>query len=131
MFRCITCNVFQCGNSADFSIDVRWSDFGWSIPQWIDYVWNSSIRMSISTPSCSYCIWIRYCQNYRSIQPNFQLFVWFDTIEINRLPCTNNKMSDDVDFNDRFRYQLTMFEVCILIMLSRLLDIHIAYEIAV
>ena len=40
-------------------------------------------------------------------------------------------MYDDVVFDDRFRYQLTMFEVCILIGLSRLLETHIAYEIAI
>ena len=34
-------------------------------------------------------------------------------------------------YEDRFRYQLTMFEVCILRGLSRLLDTHIAYEIAI
>ena len=40
-------------------------------------------------------------------------------------------MYDDVVFDDRFRYQLTRFEVCILIVLSRLLDKHILYEIAI
>ena len=40
-------------------------------------------------------------------------------------------MHDDVVFDVRFRYQLNMFEVCILIGLSRLLDTHIAYEIAI
>ena len=40
-------------------------------------------------------------------------------------------MYDDVVFDDQFRYHLTMFEVCILIELSRLLDTHIAYEIAI
>ena len=39
-------------------------------------------------------------------------------------------MYDDVVFDDRFRYQLTMLEMCILIGLSRFLDTHIAYEIA-
>ena len=38
---------------------------------------------------------------------NFLLFGWFDTVEFNRLPCSNNKMYDDVVFDDRFRYQLT------------------------
>ena len=38
---------------------------------------------------------------------------------------------DDAVFDDRFRYQLTMFEVCILIGLTRLLDTHVAYEIAI
>ena len=37
----------------------------------------------------------------------------------------------DVVFDDRFRYELTMSEVFVLTGLSRLLDIHIAYEIAI
>ena len=85
----------------------------------------------ISTPSCSYCIWNRSRQNHRSILPNFLLVVWFDTGEFNRLPCSNNMVYDDVVFDHRFRYQLTMFEVCLLIELSRLLDTHIEYEIAI
>ena len=40
-------------------------------------------------------------------------------------------MYDDAVFANRFHYQLTMFEVCIFTGLSRLLDTHIAYEIAV
>ena len=40
-------------------------------------------------------------------------------------------MYDGVVFDDRLRYQLTMLEVYILIGLSRLLDTHIAYEIAI
>ena len=40
-------------------------------------------------------------------------------------------MYDDAVFDNRFRYQLTMFDVCILIGLSRLLDTHIAYEMAI
>ena len=40
-------------------------------------------------------------------------------------------MYDDVVLDDRFRYQLIMFEVCILIGLSRLIDTHIAFEIAI
>ena len=47
----------------------------------------------------------------------------------NRLPCPKDKMYNDEVFADRFRYQLTMFEVCILIGLSRLFHAHIAYEI--
>ena len=30
--------------------DVRWCGFRWSIPLSIDYVWNSSIDMAVSTP---------------------------------------------------------------------------------
>ena len=40
-------------------------------------------------------------------------------------------MYDDAVFADRFRYQLTMFEVFILIWLSRLLDTYVAYDIAI
>ena len=53
----------------------------------------------------------------------------FDTVEFNLLPCSNNKMYDDVLFADRFRYQLTMFGIRLLIGLSRLHHAHIAYEI--
>ena len=108
-----------------------WCAFRWSIPLSIPYVWNSGIDMAILTPSCSYCIYNRWCQNHRSILPNFLLLAWFDTIAFNRRLCSNNKMYDDMVFNDRFWYQLTMFEVCIFTGLSRLLDTHIAYEIAI
>ena len=40
-------------------------------------------------------------------------------------------MYDDIVFADRFRYQLTMFEGCVLIGLSRLLDTHIACEVVI
>ena len=130
MFLCITCNVYHMRKFCRFSIvwhdfwhcliqlpavskqrDVRWCGFRWSIPLSIEYVWNSGIDTSISTPSCSYCIWNRYCQNHRSILPNFFLIAWFDTVEFSRLLSPNNKMYDDVVFGDRFRCQLTMLEV--------------------
>ena len=40
-------------------------------------------------------------------------------------------MHDDEVFADRFRYQLTMFEIGVLLWLSRLHGAHIVYEIAV
>ena len=149
MVRCITGNVYHMRQFCRFSIvwhdlilsnsiacvskqrDVRWYGFRWSIPLSIDYVWNSSIDRSMFTPSCLYYIWNRYCQNHHSFLPNFLLFAWFDTVEFNRLPCPNNKMYDDVVLDDLFRYELTMFEVCILIWLSRLLYTQLAYEIAI
>ena len=85
--------------------------------------------MDISTPSCSYCIWIRYCQNHCRIFPNFQLFAWFDTLDLNRLPCSNSKIYDDTVFAGRFRYQLTMLGIHLLIWLSRFSYAHIAYVI--
>ena len=83
--------------------------------------------MAISILSCSYCICNRYWQNHRSILSNFLLFAWFYTLEFNRLPCSNNKIYDDADFADRFRYQLAMFGIQVLISLSWLLHAHIAY----
>ena len=69
----------------------------------------------------------RYWQNHRSIIPNFLLFAWFDTLEFNRLPFSSNKIYDDMDFADPFRYQLAMFGIRGLIWLSWLLNTHIAY----
>ena len=83
--------------------------------------------MAISILSCAYCICNRYWQNHRSILPNLLLFAWFVTLELNRLPCSNNMMYDDADFADRFRYQLAMFRIRVLIWLSWLLNAHIAY----
>ena len=40
-------------------------------------------------------------------------------------------MYDDIVFAGRFQYQLTMFDLCVLIRLSRLLDTHIAYDIVI
>ena len=101
----------------------------YSIPIAIGYLWNACIDMDISIPSCSYCIWNRYCQNHRSIFTNFLLFAWFDTLELNRLPCSCNKIYDDADFADRFRYQLTMLWIRVLIWRSRFYHAHIAYVI--
>ena len=59
----------------------------------------------------------------------FNCLAWFVKVEFNRMPWPNNKMYDDPIFADRFRYQLTMFGIAMLIGLSRLLLTHIAYEI--
>ena len=83
--------------------------------------------MAISIFSCSFCICNRYWQNHRSIIPNFLLFAWFDTLEFSRLPWSNNKIYDDAVLADRFRYQLAMFRIRVLIWLSWLLHAHIAY----
>ena len=52
---------------------------------------------------------------------------WFDTVELKRLPCPKNEMYDDAVFATRFHYQLTMFGIRVLIWLSWLLHVHIAY----
>ena len=52
---------------------------------------------------------------------------WFDTLKFNRLPWSNNKIYYDADFADRFRYQLAMFGIPVLIWLSSLLHARIAY----
>ena len=83
--------------------------------------------MDISIHSCSYCICNRYWQNLVSILPNFLLFAWFDTLEFNHLPYSKNKIYDDADFADQFRYQLAMFGIRVLVWLSWPLHAHIAY----
>ena len=54
---------------------------------------------------------------------------WFDTVEFNGLPCPKNEMYDGAVFAIRFRYQLAIFGMPVLIWLSRLLHAHVAYEI--
>ena len=71
--------------------DLRLWGFRWSIPLSIDYVWNLSIDRAIATPSSSYCVWNRYCQDHRSILPNFLMIAWFDTLELYRLPCSTTR----------------------------------------
>ena len=83
--------------------------------------------MAISILSCSYCICNRYRQNHRIILPNFLLFAWFDTLEFNRLPCSNNKIYHDADIADRFCYQLAMVEIRVMIWLACHLHAHIAH----
>ena len=56
---------------------------------------------------------------------------WRESVEINRLQSPNDKMYDDDVFAGRFRYQLVMFEMRILIILSRILHGHIACEIVI
>ena len=59
------------------------------------------------------------------------IYIYIYIYEYIYMPCSNNKMCNDVVYADRFRYQLAMFEVRILIGPSRLLDTHIAYKIAI
>ena len=109
---------------------VRWCSFRRSIPFCIDHVWESVIDRVISNPSLSYCMRNRKNQNHRRILPNFLLFVWFDTVEFNRLPCSSDMMYDDVVLVGRFCYQSTMFfGIRVLIELFRLVHAHIPYEI--
>ena len=63
--------------------DMQWCCFRWSIPLSIDYVWNSSIDCAISTPSCSYCIWSRWCQNHSKHSAEFPIvcIIWYGWIQ--------------------------------------------------
>ena len=59
----------------------------------------------------------------------FYCLAYSETVELNRLPFPNNEMYGDAVFAIRFRYQLAIFGMRVLIWLSRLLNAHIAYEI--
>ena len=74
--------------------------------------------------SLHYVQWATYAAILRFLY----CLTWFDTVEFNRRPCPNDKKYNDVVFVGRFRYQLTMFGIRVLIGFSRLLHAHIAYE---
>ena len=150
MVRCITCNVLHMRQFCRFLYRLAWFDtvelkrlpcpknemyddavFANRFHYQLTMFGISCIDMALSTPSCSYCVCNKWCQNHRSILPNFLLFAWFYSFELNRRRCSKNEMYDIMVFNDRFWYQLTMFEVCIFTGLSWLLDTHIAYEISI
>ena len=52
-------------------------------------------------------------------------------VKFNRMPRPSDKVYNDEVFADRFRYQLIMFEIRLLVRLSRLLHADIACEVAV
>ena len=53
--------------------------------------------------------------------------IWYAWIQSSAM--SNNKMHDVAVFADRFRYQLAMFGIQVLIVQSRLLHAHISYEL--
>ena len=59
----------------------------------------------------------------------FYCLAWSETVEFSRLPCPNNEIYGDAVLAIRFRHQLAIFGMPVLILLSRLLHAHIAYEI--
>ena len=115
-FNRLPCSNNKMYDDADFADRFRYQLTMFEIPV---FVWLSRLLHA------RICIWIRYCQNHRSIHPNFPLFAWFDRLEFNRLPCSINKMYDDAVLADRFLYQMTMFGIRVLIWLSRLIHARI------
>ena len=69
------------------------------------------------------------CVPYAEFFRFFYCLAWSETVEFYRLPCPNNEMYGDAVFAIRFRYQLAVIRMSVLIWLSRLLHAHIAYEI--
>ena len=74
--------------------------------------------------SLHYVQWVPHA----AILQIFYCLAWIYTVEFNSLSYTNNEMYDDAVFADRFRHQLTMFGIGVLIGISRLLHARIAYE---
>ena len=146
MVRCITCNVLHMRQFCRFLYCLSWFDTvecnrlpSPKNEMNDDAVFSNRFHYQLTMFGIRVLIWLsgffhthiayvdRYWQNHRSILPNFLLFAWFDTLEFNRLPSSNNKIYDDADFADRFRYQLAMFEIRVFIWLSWLLHGHIAH----
>ena len=48
-------------------------------------------------------------------------------VEYNSLPCSSYKLYDDEVIAGRFRFQLSVFEMLMLMGLSRILSSHVAY----
>ena len=66
-----------------------------------------------------------YVYHMRQFCRFFYCLAGFDTVEFNCLRVQENEKYDDAVFADRFRGQLTMFTMRVLIGLSRLLHAHI------
>ena len=73
------------------------------------------------------------CVTYAAILPIFILLnmIWYDWIQSSAMFKQQNVRWYAFQWSIMIWYQLTMFEVCIFTGLSRLLDTHIAYEIAI
>ena len=95
------------------------------IPAWIYGKCIVFHNAMVLDGALQYVQWVPFAK----IMQILYCLAWFDTVEFNRLLCANNKMHDEVVFDDRFLYSLTMFGNRVLIMLSRLVHAHIAYEI--
>ena len=149
MFLCITCNVFHMPQFCTLFYCLAWfrtvefnfrpspknemyddAIFCWSISPSIDYVW-SSITDRLSSLLHAH---IAYEINTAKIVAAFCRISYFCMIWYGWIHSSAIFNQQDVrwcGFDARFRYQLAMFEMFILIMLSRLLDTHIANEIAI
>ena len=113
MVRCITCNVFHMRKFCRFLYCLAWPEtvkfnrlpcpnnemYGDAVFairfRYQLAIFGMRVLIWLSRLLHAYCIWNRSCQNHRSIFPNFLLFAWFDTLELNRLPCSNSKIYDD------------------------------------
>ena len=69
------------------------------------------------------------CVPYAEILLIFLLFSMIWNCRIQSPACPKNEMYDDAVFAIRFRYQMTMLAIRLLIWLCWLLHAHIAYEI--
>ena len=96
----------------------------------IGYVWNS-VLLGLARLLRSH---IAYKIDTAKMIAAFYPISYFlhHLIRLNSIVChVETTRYTMVVFDYRFRYQLTMVEVCILIGLARLLDIDIAYEVAI
>ena len=147
MVRCRTCNVFHMRqfcrflyclalfdtlNSTVCLVQTIWCTMiklSLIDSVFIGQVWNATIDRAISTRSCSNCVCNSYCQNHHRNLPNFP---WLSMIWYGWIQSYAASRRQDVQywiFFRRFRYQLAMVSIPILIGLSWLLHAHIPYVI--
>ena len=109
---------------------VRWCDFRWSIPQSIDYIWNSSIGLSRLLYAH-----IGYETNGAKMIKAFCRISYclHDLIRLNSIVCHVQRARCTMMWFSMIdsHINLLMFEVCVLIGLFQLHDTDIAYEVAI
>ena len=146
MVCCITCNVLHMRQFSRFLYCLAWFDtveFN-RLPcpnnkMYDDAVFASRFHYQLIMFEIRELIWLsRFFHAHiayvidtdKIIAAFFRIsYCLLDLIRLNSIVC--NKIYDDAVFADRFRYHLTMFSMCIFIRLSRFLNTHIAYEIAI
>ena len=150
MVRCFTCNVFHMRRFCIFFYCLAWSETAEFNRQpcpnnemYGDAVFAIRLRYQLAIIGMRVLIshsrllhaHIAYeIDTDKIIAAFFRIsYCLLNLIRLNsnRLPWSNNKIYDDAVFAVRFRYHLTMFGMCILILLSRILNTHIAHEIVI
>ena len=148
MVRCSTCNVFHMRQFCGCYCCLAWFDTLNSIVCCVQSIRYMMMKFSLIDTVFN-CLLLKcvYWYGYLDYQAHvvyeiaiaditaeyrrtIRYLAWFGRVEFNRLPCLKDEIYDDQGFSGRLCCQLTMFEIRVLVRLSRVLRAHIPYEIA-